>query len=118
MPTYEYACDHCGHQFEQFQSISARPLKKCPACGRNRLQRLIGAGAGVIFRGSGFYQTDYRSESYKKAAEAEKKAQTKPADSAGEKGKKSADKKDATASKGDSPKSNDPSKSAASRKAG
>jgi len=84
MPTYEYACDRCGHEFEQFQSISARPLKKCPECGRNALRRLIGPGAGVIFKGSGFYQTDYRSESYKKAAEAEKKSQT----SAGEKSEK------------------------------
>ncbi len=118
MPTYEYACDHCGHQFEQFQSISARPLRKCPACGRNRLQRLIGAGAGVIFKGSGFYQTDYRSESYKKAAEAEKKAQTKPGDGSAEKGKKPADKKDTVASKEDSAKSKESSKSAASHQAG
>jgi putative FmdB family regulatory protein len=74
MPTYEYACDSCGHEFEQSQSITARPLKKCPICGKRSLQRLIGAGGGVIFKGSGFYQTDYRSESYKKAAEAEKSA--------------------------------------------
>ena len=74
MPTYEYACDNCGHEFEEFQSITAKPLKKCPSCGKSKLQRLIGTGAGVIFKGSGFYETDYRSESYKKAAEAEKKA--------------------------------------------
>ena len=74
MPTYEYACDECGHEFEEFQSITARPLKKCPECGQRGLQRLISAGGGVIFKGSGFYQTDYRSESYKKAAEAEKSA--------------------------------------------
>jgi len=65
MPTYEYACKECEHQFEQFQSITARPTRKCPECGKMKLQRLIGAGAGVIFKGSGFYQTDYRSESYK-----------------------------------------------------
>lgn len=118
MPTYDYECTACGHTFDKFQSITAPPIRRCPKCGRRKVRRLIGTGAGILFKGSGFYQTDYRSESYKKAAEAEKKAQTKPADSAGEKGKKSADKKDATASKGDSPKSNDPSKSAASRKAG
>ena len=76
MPTYDYACGLCGHEFEEFQSITARPLKKCPECGENGLSRLIGTGAGVIFKGSGFYETDYRSESYKKAAEAEKKSAT------------------------------------------
>jgi putative FmdB family regulatory protein len=75
MPTYEYLCDGCGHEFEQFQSITARPLKKCPACGARKLRRLIGAGGGVLFRGTGFYQTDYRSEAYQKAAKAEKAAQ-------------------------------------------
>ncbi len=72
MPTYEYACARCGCRFEEFQSITAKPLKKCPQCGEPALQRLIGTGAGIIFRGSGFYQTDYRSESYRKAAAAEK----------------------------------------------
>jgi putative FmdB family regulatory protein len=72
MPTYDYACESCGHEFEEFQPITAKPLKKCPACGRSKLQRLIGTGGGVIFKGSGFYQTDYRSESYRKAAAAEK----------------------------------------------
>jgi putative FmdB family regulatory protein len=76
MPTYEYVCDNCGHEFEQFQSITARPLRKCPACGKNKLKRLIGAGAGVIFKGSGFYATDYRSEGYKKQKESEKKTTT------------------------------------------
>ena len=76
MPTYEYRCDSCGHEFEQFQSISARPLKTCPECKRRTLRRLIGTGGGIIFKGSGFYQTDYRSESYRKAAEADKKAAT------------------------------------------
>lgn len=72
MPTYEYQCDACDHRFEQFQSISASPLKKCPQCGKLKLKRLLGTGAGLIFKGSGFYQTDYRSESYKKAAQNEK----------------------------------------------
>lgn len=73
MPTYDYACEACRHEFEEFQSITAAPLRKCPSCGQPKLRRLIGPGAGVLFKGSGFYQTDYRSESYKKAAEAEKK---------------------------------------------
>ena len=71
MPTYEYACDACDHQFEEFQSITAEPLKKCPECGKTRLRRLFGTGAAIIFKGSGFYQTDYRSDSYKSAAKAE-----------------------------------------------
>ena len=74
MPTYDYECDACGHKFEKFQSITARPVRACPACGKRKVRRLIGMGAGVIFKGSGFYQTDYRSESYKKAAEKDKKA--------------------------------------------
>ncbi|MFC1793693.1 FmdB family zinc ribbon protein [Planctomycetota bacterium] len=76
MPTYEYICDKCKYEFERFQSIKARPVRKCPECGKLSVQRLIGAGAGVIFKGSGFYQTDYRSEGYKKAAESEKKSST------------------------------------------
>jgi len=76
MPTYEYRCDNCQHEFEQFQSIKARPVRKCPECGKLGVQRLIGAGAGIIFKGSGFYQTDYRSEGYKKAAESDKKSST------------------------------------------
>jgi len=71
MPTYAYACEHCSHKFEAFQSITAKPTRKCPACGRTSLKRLIGTGAGIIFKGSGFYCTDYRSESYKTAAKKE-----------------------------------------------
>jgi putative FmdB family regulatory protein len=63
MPTYEYACESCGYEFEEFQSITAPPLKKCPRCARRALRRLIGAGGGVIFKGNGFYQTDYRTDS-------------------------------------------------------
>ena len=81
MPTYEYICEECGYEFEQFQSITAKPLRKCPKCGKVRLKRLIGVGSGVIFKGSGFYETDYRSESYKEAEKKEKgtpdKADTK-----------------------------------------
>jgi putative FmdB family regulatory protein len=72
MPTYDYRCDDCGHEFEEFQSIKARSLRKCPECGKNSLKRLLGTGAGIIFKGSGFYQTDYRSESYKTGAKKEK----------------------------------------------
>lgn len=72
MPTYEYICENCGYEFEQFQSMKAKSLRKCPKCSKNKLKRLIGAGAGVIFKGSGFYETDYRSEGYKKAKESEK----------------------------------------------
>lgn len=64
MPTYDYLCSACGHRFEEFQSMSAKPLRKCPECKKSALDRLIGAGAGVIFKGSGFYQTDYRGGSY------------------------------------------------------
>ncbi len=81
MPTYDYRCEACGHELELFQSISESPRRKCPACGKQRLRRVIGAGAGIIFKGSGFYQTDYRSDSYRKGQEAEKK----PAEGAGEK---------------------------------
>ncbi len=59
MPTYDYECRACPHTFEKFQSITAKPLRKCPECG-GRVRRLIGAGAGVIFKGSGFYETDYK----------------------------------------------------------
>ncbi len=71
MPTYDYKCENCGHEFEQFQSITARTLRKCPECGKNTLNRLIGTGAGIIFKGSGFYETDYRSDSYKQAQKKE-----------------------------------------------
>ena len=74
MPTYEYRCSECGHEFEEFQSITSKPLRRCPSCSKNKVDRLIGCGAGVIFKGSGFYQTDYRSEGYQKAAKAETEA--------------------------------------------
>lgn len=72
MPTYEYLCEACEHRFELFQPITAEPVRVCPECGRRKVRRLIGPGAAILFKGSGFYQTDYRSESYKKAAAAEK----------------------------------------------
>ncbi len=81
MPTYEYACTACKHAFEEFQSIKAPTLRKCPKCGKSALERLIGTGAALIFKGSGFYQTDYRSEAYKKSAEADTKAAAPAAES-------------------------------------
>ena len=72
MPTYEYECRNCHHKFELYQSIMAKPITRCPKCKRGKVQRLIGRGAGIIFKGSGFYQTDYRSDHYKKQSAADK----------------------------------------------
>jgi len=71
MPTYEYKCDACGAEFERFQPITAEPIKRCPECGKAKVRRLIGTGAGLIFKGSGFYITDYRDKSYTDKAKAE-----------------------------------------------
>ncbi len=71
MPTYDYECDACQHSFELFQGINDPVKKKCPVCKKNKLRRLFGSGAAIVFKGSGFYQTDYRSEGYKKAAKAD-----------------------------------------------
>ena len=76
MPTYDYECQECGHTFERFQSIKAGRLRKCPECGRMRLRRLIGSGAAVIFKGSGFYQTDYRSAEYKRRSKEDASAKS------------------------------------------
>ena len=87
MPTYDYRCDACGHEFEEMQSFSAEPLKTCPKCGQEQLRRLFGTGAAILFKGGGFYETDYkRGEGYKKAEQADsgaaKPAESKPAPSA------------------------------------
>ena len=92
MPTYEYVCDACEHEWEQMQSITAGHIKKCPECGKSRARRLISAGGALIFKGSGFYETDYRSESYKKGAKAAAKAK-ESASSDKKDSKKSATKK-------------------------
>jgi len=83
MPTYDYVCDACGHEFEAFESIKADPQRTCPSCRAETLRRKIGAGAAILFKGSGFYQTDYRSASYQESAKADKppEATSKPADS-------------------------------------
>ena len=84
MPTYDYHCTACDHAFEEFQSMTAPLLKKCPKCGKNKLERLIGTGAALMFKGSGFYITDYRSDSYKKSAEADKPASESKSESKSE----------------------------------
>jgi putative FmdB family regulatory protein len=82
MPTYEYKCDACGHAFEKFQPITSDPVKKCPVCGKNKVRRLISAGGGLIFKGSGFYITDYRDKGYGEQAKADSANTTdKPAES-------------------------------------
>lgn len=81
MPTYEYRCEACKHAFEKFQPITAPAVRKCPKCGKNKVKRLLSVGAGMIFKGSGFYITDYRSEGYKEQAKADSSA-SPPTDSA------------------------------------
>lgn len=92
MPTYDYVCDGCGHAFELFQSMTDSVKKTCPECGKKKLRRLIGTGGAIVFKGSGFYKTDYRSDSYKKAAAADS---GKKSEGGGDKGgeKKSSEKK-------------------------
>ena len=75
MPTYEYECTKCDHRFEVFQSMKDEPLKRCPKC-RCKIRKVLGSGAGIIFKGSGFYQTDYRSKDYHEAAKKETSAAT------------------------------------------
>ncbi len=78
MPTYEYQCGACGYTFEKFHSITAPPIKQCPQCNKKKVKRLVGTGAGLIFKGSGFYITDYRSDSYKSAAKGDQPAGSSP----------------------------------------
>lgn len=108
MPTYDYRCDNCGHEFEEFQSITAKAMRKCPKCRKLKLKRLIGIGAGVIFKGSGFYETDYRSDGYKKAEKAESDS-AKPKKEGGEK-------KDSTSTKSETKSSSDSAKSSGDSK--
>jgi len=83
MPTYDYECDACGHRFEEFQQMSDSALKTCPKCRKRKLRRLVGSGSAVLFKGSGFYQTDYRSKQYRDQAKSETAAPSAPKDSAG-----------------------------------
>ena len=89
MPTYEYECRKCGHTFEKFQSITAAPVKTCPKC-KGKVARLLSAGAGIIFKGSGFYQTDYKKSSHAPASSTSEKAADKKADGAKADGGKAA----------------------------
>jgi putative FmdB family regulatory protein len=93
MPTYDYQCQNCGHAFELFQQMSAPVKKKCQECGTLKLKRLIGSGSAVVFKGSGFYETDYRSESYKKDAKAAKESSKPKKDEKKSKDKSSIPKK-------------------------
>lgn len=95
MPTYDYICDSCHNEFEAFESITAPAQSVCPKCSEPKLRRKIGPGAAILFKGSGFYQTDYRSDSYKKRAEADK-----PSSSAGSESKSSESKPAAAAGSG------------------
>jgi putative FmdB family regulatory protein len=97
MPTYEYECTKCGHRFELFQKITDPPRKRCPKC-RGAVRRLIGTGAGMIFKGSGFYTTDYRSESYKQQKEKESGAKPKAKDESKPKSKPAAEGKPSSSS--------------------
>ena len=98
MPTYDYVCKSCEHAFEHFQSMTSKPLKKCPECGRMQLKRLIGTGAGIIFKGSGFYETDYRSSEYKEKAKQETGGGESKSDSASKTESASSSEKSDTAS--------------------
>jgi putative FmdB family regulatory protein len=88
MPTYEYKCDACDFRFERFQPITAKPIRKCPHCGKNQVKRLISAGGGMIFKGSGFYITDYRDSKYKESAKADTASAGEPATAKGDKSEK------------------------------
>lgn len=99
MPTYDYECQGCGHTLEIFQGINDPHARKCPECGKNRLKRQFGTGAGILFKGSGFYQTDYRSESYKKAAAKDKKSSEPKTEKTEKKESKSEPKSNGTAAK-------------------
>ena len=101
MPTYDYECDACGHTFELFQSISDSVKRKCPACSKLKLRRLFGTGAAVVFKGSGFYETDYRSDSYKKGADKDKKAKEKASGKSDDKKPAQGEKKESKSSSKD-----------------
>jgi putative FmdB family regulatory protein len=112
MPTYEYSCEACGHEFELFQPMGSEPPKSCPECRKRRIRRRIGSGAGIIFRGSGFYQTDYRSSEYRERAKAEAGGGEKPAVSE----KPSASEKPDAASDGATPSEKPPEKPSAAKR--
>jgi putative FmdB family regulatory protein len=98
MPTYDYVCDSCGHEFEAFESITSQPQTDCPECRVPKLRRKIGPGAAILFKGSGFYKTDYRSDSYKNAAKAEKSSSESSSTSKSESSKSDSSKSDSSKS--------------------
>lgn len=100
MPTYDYVCDACEHAFEEFQSFNDEVLTKCPRCGKKKLRRLFGSGAAILFKGSGFYETDYRSDSYKAAAKKDQEASAKPPPAGAAGGNGTAGKSDTAAKPG------------------
>ena len=104
MPTYEYKCLDCGIQFERFQGITEDPIQECPECS-GQTKRLIGAGAGLIFKGSGFYITDYRSEGYKESAKKDKDSSSSGSGDSKSEGSKSSDSKASKTESSDSSKS-------------
>lgn len=112
MPTYDYVCDACDHKFELFQGINDALKKKCPECGKNKLRRLFGTGAAIVFKGSGFYQTDYRSEGYKKSAAADSSSSSGESKSAESKSSESkpAESKPASSSSDNASKKSKPDK--------
>ncbi|MBX3444449.1 MAG: zinc ribbon domain-containing protein [Planctomyces sp.] len=101
MPTYDYRCRKCDHTWEAFHSIKAEPIRKCPTCGKSSAERVIGPGAAILFKGSGFYQTDYRSDAYKKAAAADTSSSSSSAAKAEGGGSSSGDKASGSAKSGD-----------------
>jgi putative FmdB family regulatory protein len=112
MPTYDYVCDACEHKFELFQSIKDDAIRKCPKCKRLKLRRLFGTGGAIVFKGSGFYQTDYRSDAYKKQASADKPSESKSGES------KSGDSKSSESKSSESKSSGEKSSSSGSGRSG
>ncbi len=111
MPTYDYVCEACGHKFDHFQSMSSRKLRKCPECSKPKLVRLVGAGAGVIFKGSGFYETDYkRAGSSGSDGSSSKSGSGGDSKESGAKSDTSSSGESSGESSGDSPKSDSSSK--------
>ncbi|MCA9279011.1 MAG: zinc ribbon domain-containing protein [Phycisphaeraceae bacterium] len=111
MPTYDYRCNTCEHEFELFQSMKDAPKRKCPKCGKNTLERLIGTGAAVLFKGSGFYETDYRTKSYRDAAKADKPNSSSTSTETKSSETKPAEKKTETTSKKTTSETTKPAKS-------
>jgi len=102
MPTYDYECDACGYTFEEFQSITAKPLKECPKCKKKQLRRLIGSGAGVIFKGSGFYETDYKRKNRSSSKDSKSSSSDSGASSSESKSDSSKSENKSSSSKNDS----------------